>query len=356
MALIIRSLLDFLVISSISLVVLQQKSNGEDQLLMLQKPRLMKCRFDKIFQLGDSLSDTGNCIRENLCARGFLCGRFPYGMNFFQNTTGRCSNGMLMIDFIVAGATALSTENLAEEKIVNSVTNSSLSVQLDWMSTHFKSTYPTDRLSKLKKSLFLVGEIGGNEFNYGLFKGKTLKELRSMVPKVVQTIIQGVRTVISFGATRIIVPGNFPIGCLPIFLTQFRTSDSTAYDEYHCLQDLNDLAIFFNDHLKQAIQELKEEHSNIALVYGDYYNAYMWLLQNAMFLGFDKNSLLKACCGIGGDYNYDVHNQCGAIGVSVCTDPSTYISWDGVHLTEKTYSWLARWLIDDMLPKLNCHV
>ncbi|OIT35858.1 PREDICTED: acetylajmalan esterase-like [Nicotiana attenuata] len=382
MALIIRSLLDFLVISSISLVVLQQKSNGEDQLLMLQKPQLMKCRFDKIFQLGDSLSDTGNCIRENRCARGLLCGRFPYGMNFFQNTTGRCSNGMLMIDFIalqsglplinpyklqnanfrhganfaVAGATALSTENLAKEKIVNSVTNSSLSVQLDWMSTHFKSTYPTDRLAKLKKSLFLVGEIGGNEFNYGLFKGKTIKELRSMVPKVVQTIIQGVRTVISFGATRIVVPGNFPIGCIPIFLTQFRTNDSTAYDEYHCLQDLNDLAIFFNDHLKQAIQELKEEHSNIALVYGDYYNAYMWLLQNPMFLGFDKNSLLKACCGIGGDYNYDIHNQCGAIGVPVCIDPSTYISWDGIHLTEKAYSWLARWLIDDMLPKLNCHV
>lgn len=46
---------------------------------------------------------------------------------------------------------------------------------------------------KLKKSLFLVGEIGGNEFNYGLLQGKSIEELRKMVPIVIQTIIHGVK-------------------------------------------------------------------------------------------------------------------------------------------------------------------
>jgi len=72
--------------------------------------------------------------------------------------------------------------------------------------------------------------------------------------------------------------------------------------------------------------------------------------------GFDNNSLQKACCGIGGEYNYDVQRQCGDPGVPVCIDPSTHISWDGVHLTQNAYRWIARWLIDDILPKLNCQV
>lgn len=45
---------------------------------------------------------------------------------------------------------------------------------------------------KLNKSLFLVGEIGGNEFIYGLSQGKSMDESRKMVPEIVQTIIHGV--------------------------------------------------------------------------------------------------------------------------------------------------------------------
>ncbi|PHT41335.1 hypothetical protein CQW23_20189 [Capsicum baccatum] len=186
----------------------------------------------------------------------------------------------------VAGATALSVEFLAENNNVNTAfTNSSLSVQLDWMSSHFQTTCSPDCREKLSKSLFLVGEIGGNEFFYGLSQGKTMEESRRMVPAVVQTIIHGVKRVISFGATRIIVPGNFPTGCHLIFLTKFMTNNSTAYDEYHCLKDLNNIAIFYNNHLQQAIDELKKDYPNITLIYGDYYNAFLWLLQNAVNLG-----------------------------------------------------------------------
>uniref|UniRef100_M1B0H0 Alpha-L-fucosidase 2 n=1 Tax=Solanum tuberosum TaxID=4113 RepID=M1B0H0_SOLTU len=283
----------------------QEKSDAQE-IIKLEKPRLRNCKIDRIYQFGDSISDTGNCIREPLCQSHSDCGSHPYGINFYQNATGRCSDGMIMIDFIalesglpllnpykdrsanfrhgvnfaVAGCTGISAEIMAENKIFNTAfTNSSLTVQLDWMSSHFETTCT---IGKLKKSLFLVGEIGGNEFNYGLLQGKTIEELRRMVPTVVQTIIHGVKRVIDFGATRIIVPGNFPIGCVPIFLTRFMTDNSNAYDEYHCLKDLNNFSIFFNNHLQQAIDEMKKKHPNITLIYGDYYNAYMWLLQNAV--------------------------------------------------------------------------
>ncbi|KAK4339625.1 hypothetical protein RND71_041087 [Anisodus tanguticus] len=303
-------LVDGLVLFLFILIVV--KTGADQEILKLQKPRLIKCKFDKIYQLGDSLSDTGNCFRERLCGSNSVCSRPPYGMNFFHKPTGRCSNGMLIIDFIalesglpllnpyklqsanfrhganfaVAGATALPNEILANKKIVNSaLTNSSLSVQLDWMSSHFHTTCSPDCPEKLNKSLFLVGEIGGNEFIYGLSQGKTMDESRRMVPQVVQTIIHGVKRVIGFGTTRIVVPGNFPIGCHPIFLTKFMSNNSTAYDEYHCLKGLNNFAIYYNHHLQQAIDELKKHYPNITLIYGDYYNAFLWLLQNAVTLG-----------------------------------------------------------------------
>jgi hypothetical protein len=39
------------------------------------------------------------------------------------------------------------------------------------------------------KALFLVGEIGGNDYNYAFFMGKTLLEVQSNVPKVVRVVI-----------------------------------------------------------------------------------------------------------------------------------------------------------------------
>lgn len=34
----------------------------------------------------------------------------------------------------------------------------------------------------------MVGEIGGNDYNYALFQGKTTEEVEDMVPDVVQAI------------------------------------------------------------------------------------------------------------------------------------------------------------------------
>ena len=44
------------------------------------------------------------------------------------------------VNFVVAGSTTLPSEVLAAHNVTNSVTNSSLDVQLDWMDSYFKST------------------------------------------------------------------------------------------------------------------------------------------------------------------------------------------------------------------------
>ncbi|KAK9291715.1 hypothetical protein L1049_019664 [Liquidambar formosana] len=343
---------------------------------------LKACMFDSIYQFGDSISDTGNLIRERPIAATSVFARLPYGETFFKNATGRCSNGLLMIDYValaaglpflnpyrnidadfshgvnfaVAGSTALKTSVLAGMNIFSPVTNTSLDVQLDLMFTHFNSTCYTDSdcSEKLKRALFMVGEIGGNDYNFALSGGKTIEEAKSIVPDVVQAIKDAARRVIGYGALRVVVPGNFPIGCLPIYLSRFQTTNSAAYDEQHCLKGLNDFAKYHNDHLQKAIEELRQENPNAFIVYGDYYNAFQWLVQNAPLLGFDVASVQKACCGIGGDYDFSLTKMCGNPGVPVCADPSSRISWDGIHLTQEAYKFMAGWLIGDILPKFHC--
>ncbi|XVE60417.1 hypothetical protein DITRI_Ditri05aG0127000 [Diplodiscus trichospermus] len=200
----------------------------------------------------------------------------------------------------------------------------------------------------------MVGEIGGNDYNYALFQGKSLEEVRTMTPMIIQVIKEAVTRVIGYGATRVVVPGNFPIGCLPIYLTGFQTSDSMAYGKFHCLKGLNNLSIHHNNLLKKAIEELRKEFPKVNIIYADYYNAYMRLLREVKLLGFDTKSTHKACCGIGGDYNFNLGKMCGAPGVQACPNPHQYISWDGVHSTQRAYKFMARWLIRHIYPKLQC--
>lgn len=46
---------------------------------------------------------------------------------------------------------------------------------------------------KLQKALVLMGEIGGNDYNFAFFQGKTLEEVYQLVPQVVKTIKDAVQ-------------------------------------------------------------------------------------------------------------------------------------------------------------------
>ncbi|CAO2836737.1 unnamed protein product [Amaranthus hypochondriacus] len=323
-----------------------------------------------IFQLGDSLSDTGNLIIESPNGLGLVFSRLPYGVSFFNHPTGRCSNGLLMIDYLaralnvprlnpylnkeamfthganfaVAGATALPAESLADRNIVNHVTNSSLSVQLDWMWSHLNSICYDDQdcVEKLQHSLIIVGEIGSNDYFYAFSQGKKVKEVFGMVFDVVQAIIEGVMRTIQIGASKIIVPGIFPLGYFPAYTAAFRANNSANYRE-HIL--LNKMSVLHNHELQKRLQLLNQDYRNITILYADYYNAFIRLLHNATHFGFNGTSdVRKACCGIGGRLSFNLSRMCGARGVPVCANPDEYFIWDGINLTQRAYRILARWL------------
>ncbi|XP_021744652.1 acetylajmalan esterase-like [Chenopodium quinoa] len=357
-------------------VVVALFSSFPSRIHALQLPKI-----DAIYQFGDSISDTGNLIRESPIGEHTTFARLPYGQTYFHKPTGRCSNGLLMIDFFarylnlplldaylneagnfthgvnfaVAGSTALDTSTLAAKNITSPVTNSSLSVQMTWFKSHLNSLCPNpkDCKAKLANALFIV-ETGGNDFNYAFFGRKTMEEVQQMVDEVLQAIISSVKELIGFGATKVVIPGNFAIGCMPIYLSNFKTNDSTMYDELQCLKGLNNFATFQNDRLQLAIKELQTQHPNVAIVYADYFNALKGLIQNAASNGFEKDQVQKTCCGIGdNEYNFNITRMCRNNGVSVCRDPSKLVSWDGVHMTQHAYRVMAKGLFKQIVRGIS---
>ncbi|XP_030547075.1 acetylajmalan esterase-like [Rhodamnia argentea] len=348
--------------------------------------QLRSCEFDAIYQLGDSTSDTGNLIHEGPIGAASPCGHPPYGQDFpGRQATGRCSNGLLMIDYLslaagvpspdyylnrsaaftrghgvnfaFAGATALAPHVLAQMNISSPATNSSLGTQLDWMFSYFNSICfdRADCVRKLEHALFMVGEIGGSDYYYALFQGKSIEEVKNLVPQVVMAIKDAVQRVIGYGASRVVVPGNFPIGCFPIYLARFETNHPSAYDRSHCLKDLNDLVEYHNGLLRVVIGELGRENQDVVILYGDYYNAFASMYHSGPYFGFDMWRAQKACCGSGGDYNFNPNWRCGTPGVVVCPDTGKAVSWDGIHMTQRANFVMTNWLVHDLWPKLKCN-
>ncbi|KAK1323733.1 GDSL esterase/lipase [Acorus calamus] len=228
------------------------------------------------------------------------------------------------VNFAVAGVTALDKSFFTEKNIYVPFMNSSLGFQLNWLKGHLNSKFNnhpgvqsnlTACSKYLENALFMVGEIGGNDYNYAFLEGKPISEVMDYVPYVVDAIIEAARTVIDHGAAQLIVPGIFPIGCMPSYLMTFYDRNPGAYDQNNCLKYFNSFAEFHNLQLTDALSRLRSS--------------------------FDRNTLLKSCCGKGGDYNFDVRNMCGMQDVPVCASPKTMISWDGVHLTQAAYNVMA---------------
>ncbi|XP_030462031.2 GDSL esterase/lipase At5g45910-like [Syzygium oleosum] len=329
-------------------------------------------RYDAIFNFGDSVSDTGNFLLSGALVPEIK--KLPYGETFFHHATGRCSNGRLIIDFIaeafglpylppylalakgphvrtgvnfaVVGATAIDSSFFYAQNL-KLLTNDSLSVQLGWFK-NLKSSLCTTKQEcdeYFKRSLFLVGEIGGNDLVNPLVSGRTIKQIRPLVPQVVGAIARAIRILIEEGAVDLMVPGIFPISCSAMFLTLCHSPNRSAYDpRTGCLKAYNDFIKYHNNYLKEELQNLREEYPHARIIYADYYGASIPICRTPKHYGF-YGGALKACCGGSGPYHYNASVTCGDPGSTVCKDPSAFVDWDGNHLTESAYHHVANGLI-----------
>ncbi|PUZ63085.1 hypothetical protein GQ55_3G039500 [Panicum hallii var. hallii] len=328
--------------------------------------------FDSIFAFGDSFTDTGN----NPVVWGWYnvfdeVMRPPYGMTFFGGRpTGRSSNGRLIVDFIAQGlglplvppylshkgsfrqganfavgeATALSSSffHLGETDI-------SLQVQLGWFEELKPSLCKTEQECRdfFSRSLFLVGEFGITDYHISFGVRKGMQEIKAFIPDVIQTISMGAERVIQHGAKTLLVPGMIPSGCVPSILVALADTDAPEYDATAtatCLKEPNEIVMIHNSLLRDAIEKLRAEHPDVSIIYTDMFNHVMEMIKSPERFGF-KRDVLTVCCGGPGRYHYNLSVVCGDEAATTCEDPSTRLFWDGVHLTEAAYHYIAEnWL------------
>ncbi|XP_027942192.1 GDSL esterase/lipase At5g45910-like [Vigna unguiculata] len=326
--------------------------------------------FEAIFNFGDSISDTGNSASHDPFPRNS-----PYGSTFFKSPAGRLSNGRLMIDFIAgayglpmlpayltikkgtnikkgvnfaySGSTALNKTYFDQRGMNVKAAAYSLGTQLDW----FNEIKPSLCKSKaecdayFKKSLFLVGEIGGNDLNE-IIPNKNITAIKEMIPDIVDSITKYTSKVIEHGAVEIAVPGNFPIGCNSFVLKTAGSDKKEDYDEYGCLIPYNNIISEFNEQLKKGLETLRQKNPTVKIMYFDYYGAALSLFHEPKKFGFvyGKIKTFEVCCGKGGGYKLE--GICGRGDTTVCADPSKHINWDGFHLTEAAYKLMAKGLLE----------
>ncbi|XP_058100724.1 GDSL esterase/lipase At1g28600-like [Magnolia sinica] len=324
--------------------------------------------YTSIFSFGDSHTDTGNFL---YIFNSSNVGNFPYGETYFHHPTGRCSDGRVVVDFIaqafglpllppylacsegkdlrqgtnfaVAGATAIDAAFFEERKIRGVIANISLGDQLLWFKGLLPSLChsPTGCHKFLRGSLFLVGQIGMNDYFYLFNNGSSLEVIRTYVPQVVSTIGSAVHTLIEHGAMTLVVPGGPPMGCFALTLTIGASLNKDDYDkETGCLKRWNELVQYHNDRLQIELDRMRDLYPHAAIIYADYYNAAFRAFCSPLQFGFSKGAL-SACCGAGGPYNYNSSFGCGTHEARVCKDPSLYFNWDGGHPTEAGHRLMA---------------
>ncbi|OEL37923.1 GDSL esterase/lipase [Dichanthelium oligosanthes] len=344
--------------------------------LLVEVPAAEAC-FPRLFSFGDSLTDTGNYRFVYVNDTRETALRPPYGQTFFHRATGRFSNGRLIVDFIadalglpfvrpywngseakdfafganfaVGGATALSPDFFRDRGVPMGALGYRvhLDLEMKWFRDLLQLLCPSDPAGcsdLMNESLFLVGEIGGNDYNIPLLTGVPFKKIRTFPPSVVAKISSTITELIGLGAKTLVVPGNLPIGCIPKYLSRFQSDNEEDYEqETGCLRWMNEFAEHHNELLMVELKKLRVLHPDVTIIYADYYGAAMEVFSSPEQFGIDEP--LVACCGGRGTYGVAKGVGCGYGDYKVCDNPDKYGSWDALHPTEAVYVAIAMGLL-----------
>nr|XP_011466196.1 PREDICTED: GDSL esterase/lipase At1g09390 isoform X2 [Fragaria vesca subsp. vesca] len=303
-----------------------------------------------IFNFGDSNSDTGGLI----AGLGYTINP-PYGRTYFHRSTGRMSDGRLIIDFLCQSLNtsllAPYLDSLSGSKFTNGANFAivgsstfpkripfSLSIQV-MQFLHFKATAGAKDLideEGFRKALYMI-DIGQNDLAQLFSKNLSLTQITKKIPPITTEIKNAVKTLYDQGGRNFWIHNTGPLGCLPQKLSSVQQRDM---DTYGCLSTYNAAARLFNVGLRHTCDEMRFELKDVKVVYVDVYAIKYDLIANSTKYGF--TSPLMACCGNGGPpYNYNMRLTCGYPGSQVCKDTSQFISWDGIHYTEAANTIVA---------------
>ncbi|KAF7129107.1 hypothetical protein RHSIM_Rhsim10G0021700 [Rhododendron simsii] len=346
------------------------------------------CGFPAVYSFGDDNSDTGG----NAAALDNLV--LPNGQTFFGKPSGRYCDGRLIIDFIAEnlglpflsayldsygsnfshGANfAMGGEYIAKDDSGLSLggqvfqfiqfksRTTALYNQLKDRSVEespLKSILP--RPEDFSKALYII-DMGQNDLANSTFYFPTnatllLQYARSVtIPKMISEFSRLISILHEYeGAMFFRIHNVGPIGCLPHTVKScLKAIQGCELDQNGCAKFRDEMVREFNGLLKEEVSEARGKYPKATFTYVDLYAAKHNLITQAKNLGFEDP--MEFCCG---SYD-DVYVRCGqkplngngtVIGsTSACKDPSKYISWDGIHFTEKANQLVAELILNGSL-------
>ncbi|GAB2240871.1 hypothetical protein Droror1_Dr00021389 [Drosera rotundifolia] len=245
------------------------------------------------------------------------------------------------VNFAVGGSTAIEHRFFVKKNLSFDMTPESLGTQLRWFEEYAKGKgcekgwkQGSECMRFFENSLFWVGEIGANDYAYAAFGSVPQSVVQRLAIKRITSFLE---VLLQKYAKYVVVQGLPPTGCLT--LSMF-LAPSVDRDNLGCVNASNQLSQSHNALLQAKLQSFRKQYPHTVILYADYWSSYASIIKNARKHGFTEP--FKACCGSGGgDYNFAPFEACGSPTASACKDPSKYINWDGVHLTEAMYKVVA---------------
>ncbi|GAA0142871.1 hydrolase [Lithospermum erythrorhizon] len=314
-----------------------------------------------LFIFGDSIVDVGNNnYLKTIVKANFL----PYGRDFNNTPTGRFCNGKLATDFTAEnlgfatsplpyltikkgnGTIPLTGANFASgssgydtdtPKLYHTLP---LGEQLEYYKEYQQKLSAlvgqSNASSIISESIYLIS-AGNSDFVQLYYIDPFLNKLYStdqFSDSLLASYAQFVKDLYRLGARRIGVTTLAPLGCLPTVITLFGEGIQD------CIQEMNQVAVSFNNKLNSSSQDLQNSLNGLKLVILDIYNPLYKLIKNPSDNGFVEAR--RACCGTG---LVETAILCNPKSPGTCRNASQYIFWDGFHPTQAANKILADELI-----------
>ncbi|KAK2654124.1 hypothetical protein Ddye_013980 [Dipteronia dyeriana] len=314
----------------------------------------------KLFVFGDSLFDAGN--NQYLVANpetDYVPGdRWPYGITFPGDPTGRISDGRLVPDFIAEfaklslplpflqpGAEFTDGVNFASAGSCVLDTNSTNLMNLPTQLGYFKKLAtemeqklgPEEAKNVLRRSVYLFSSGGNDYLNFNNKNtNPTVSKQIELVGRVMTNLMSTLEEIYAIGGRKFAFQNVGPLGCMPA------TRQTNREFNVDCLERYMRHATLHNKFLSISLKEMEGHLPGFNYAIFDYYNALRNRILNSRKYGFEEGKI--ACCGAGDLNGEDCSGGYSGIKFNLCEDPSEYVFFDGGHHSQMTNLQLAQLL------------